>query len=84
METVVKGTDGVAREGVIHLGAWSKTSWRMEDDIFRHLGAWSKTSWCKKKDLCRVGAGDGLRESLTGLQDTVQMCMGVAWRCAGL
>ena len=45
------GADGLAREGARHLGAWSKTSWSMEEDILRHLGAWRKTSWSKKDDL---------------------------------
>ena len=45
-----KGADGLAREGVRHLGAWSKTSC-LEEDSFGHLGAWSKTSWSKKDDI---------------------------------
>ena len=46
-----KTPDGLAREGVRHLGAWSKTSWSLEEDSFGHLGAWSKTSWSKKDDI---------------------------------
>ena len=53
---VDKRADGLAREGVRHLGAWSKTSWSLEEDSFAHLGAWSKTSWSKRTISGDLGA----------------------------
>ena len=47
---VEKGPDGLAHKGVRHLGAWSKTSWSLEEDSFGHLGAWRKTSWSLEED----------------------------------